>query len=404
MKILVISHMYPNVINQVYGIFVANQVQELIKLGHEVKVISPVPWSGKIIQWAGKKWKKYGEIPLEEERDGVRVFYPRYPVLPRKIFYQYIGWSCYWSIIPLVRRIFDSFPFELIHAHTALPDGYAAVKIKERFARPVILTIHGQDIFSNVKMGKGVRNAVVQALEDADRVVAVSSKLKREMEPYLDKEKVQIVPNGIFINKEEEDITDQKDLYPGKQVILSVGYLIQRKGHQYVLEALAQLIRDYPDLIYLIVGDGVEEKSLKIKAAELGLEDKVVFLGRKSSKEVLRYMALCDIFVLPSWDEAFGVVYLEAMAQGKPVIGCLGEGIEDIVTQGVNGILVQAKNGEELTLALRRLLDNGRARALIGEEARKTVLKKFTWLEAAKELENIYYSFGLSPFNDLDIR
>lgn len=404
MRILVISHMFPNAMNQVYGIFVANQVQELLNLGHEVKVISPVPWSGKIIKWAGEKWQNYAKIPLEEVRDGVQVFYPRYPVLPRKILYQYIGWSCYWGIRSLVKRIYKRFPFEIIHAHTALPDGFVAGLLKKDFSCPVILTIHGQDIFSNVKMGKACRNAVVQGLEGADRLVAVSTKLKREMASYVDQKKIQVVPNGIFVQGCQDDISDLQALYQEKKIILSVGYLIPRKGHRYVLEALAQLVKEYPQLIYLIVGDGLEDAALRKMVRDYGLDDKVQFLGRKSSKDVMRYMALCDIFVLPSWDEAFGVVYLEAMAQGKPVIGCLGEGIEDIVHPGVNGFLVPPKDGIQLTLTLDYLLRNEMVCTQVGQEAQKTVEERFTWFQVARELERIYYSSCLSPFKNLHIR
>lgn len=392
MKILVISHMFPNAMNNVYGIFVAHQVRELINLGHEVTVISPVPWSGKLIWWAGEKWENYGRIPFTEKREGVRVFYPRYPVLPRKILYQYIGQSCYLGISPLIRRLYPRFPFEIIHAHTALPDGFAAGLMKKEFACPIVLTIHGQDIFSNVKMGKGCRNAVIKALAEADHIVAVSSKLKKEMTALVDEKKIQVVPNGILRAEAGDGINELKAQYQGKQILLSVGYLIPRKGHRYVLEAMKDLVKEYPQLIYLIVGDGLEEGYLRKLAEDFGLGDKVYFLGRKSPEDVAKYMALADIFVLPSWNEAFGVVYLEAMAQGKPVIGCQGEGIEDIVSPGVDGFLVPPQDAEKLKNMIKALLQDEKMRIQIGKEAQNKVLKKFTWARVAEELTKIYYS------------
>jgi teichuronic acid biosynthesis glycosyltransferase TuaC len=391
LKILVISHMFPNTMNPVYGVFVLHQVRELINLGHEVMVISPVPWSGKMIQWAGKKWRDYGKIPYAEKWDGVRVFYPRYPVLPQKILYRHIGRSCYWGIQPLVRRIYARFPFEIIHAHTALPDGYAAGLMKKEFGCPVVLTIHGQDIFANVKMGKGCKKAVVKALQQADQIVAVSSRLKKEMASYVNEEKIQVVPNGIIPEDAGGKISDLTARYRGNQVLLSVGYLIHRKGHRYVLEAMRQLKDQYPQLIYLIVGDGSEEALLRKMAWEFGLEEKVHFLGRKSQEDVARYMALADIFVLPSWDEAFGVVYLEAMAQGKPVIGCRGEGIEDIITPGKDGFLVRARDPEDLKSTIDFLLKNEKIRMEAGKAAQKKVWEKFTWTQVALELEQIYF-------------
>lgn len=391
MKILVLSHMYPNAKNPVYGIFVAHQVRELINLGHEVTVVSPVPWSGKMLRWVGKKWRDYGKIPLYQKREGVPVFYPRYPVLPKKLLYQYIGWSCYWGLLPLMSKIYLQFPFDLIHAHTALPDGFAAGLMKKEFSCPVVLTIHGQDIFSNIKMGKGCHRAVVRALEQADRIVAVSSKLKKEMASLVDEKKIQVVPNGM-IPMVADEILDLKEKYRGKQILLSVGYLIRRKGHRYVLEAMQELVKEYPQLIYLIVGDGLEEGHLKKVTAELGLEDRVHFLGRKSPEDVAKYMALSDIFVLPSFDEAFGVVYLEAMAQGKPVIGCRGEGIEDIVTPGVDGFLVNPKDAKDLALTLRTLLQDEKMRLEAGKRGQQKVWEGFTWTRVAEELSEIYYS------------
>ena len=105
-------------------------------------------------------------------------------------------------------------------------------------------------------------------------------------------------------------------------VILSVSYLITRKAIDFNLRAIAQLKYKYPNLKYLIIGDGPEKNHLKSLSKNLGINQMVEFLGQLSNKKVMEYMAETDIFSLPSWDEAFGVVYIEAMAQGKPVIGC----------------------------------------------------------------------------------
>lgn len=92
MRILVISHMYPNRMNDIYGNFVEKQIHELVKRGHEVKVISPVPWSCRLLALVSDKWRDYARLPREEWRNGVQVFYPRYPVLPKKILYHCLGW------------------------------------------------------------------------------------------------------------------------------------------------------------------------------------------------------------------------------------------------------------------------------------------------------------------------
>lgn len=392
MRILVLSHMYPNQMNEVYGIFVANQVGELVKLGHEVKVVSPVPWAGGPLPLFNDKWGQYAKIPRQEFRQGVEVYYPRYPVLPGRCLLHWSGFSYYWSIKNVVKEIEESFPFDLIHAHVALPDGFAALRITPK--RPVVLTIHGVDIFITVNLGNKCRRAVVSTLNKADKVVAVSSKIKKELERYMLDEKLTVIPNGIIPAQVAEESSKLEMQFAGKTVILTVAYLIERKGHRYVLEALARLVPEFPNLLYLVIGDGVEERSLKKMTEELGLGEHVAFLGRRSSREVMQYMALSDIFVLASWNEAFGVVYLEAMVHGKPVIGCRGEGVEDVVTDGINGLLVPPRDPGELSRTLKSLLSNQETAERLGEEGRKTVLEKFTWAQVVKELQEIYYSLA----------
>lgn len=396
-KILVLSHMYPNQMNEVYGIFVANQVSELIKLGHEVKVISPVPWSTFPLTVFSSKWRQYAQIPRREIRQGIEVFYPRVLVLPNKYLYQHVGRFYYWGIRKVIKEISREFDFDLIHAHTALPDGFAAMILKEKLTKPVVLTIHGQDMFSNIHMGPKCKATVIRALNNADRIVAVSSKLKRDIKQYVPEYKIDVIPNGITTGQLVEDSSDLKQKFPGKKIILSVGYLRKRKGHRYVLEALSQLVKEFPNLIYLIIGDGMEEELLKKQVAECSLDPYVKFLGRKSNQEVMNYMSACDIFVLPSWKEGFGIVYLEAMAHGKPVIGCQGEGIEDVVSHGINGILVPPKDTAQLIEALRKLLNNERMAVEIGQRAKETVVSKFTWSRVAGELENLFQ--GLLEIN-----
>jgi len=394
MKVLVLSHMFPNTMNEVYGIFVANQVFALAQLGHEVKVVSPVPWSPPVLSFLNKKWAQYARIPRSKWRQDIEICYPRYLIFPQKYFYQYTGWFCYWGIKKTVDEIFSRFNFDVIHAHTALPDGYAAHLLKKDFQRPVVLTIHGQDIFANIHMGPSCRRAVSLALTAADRVVAVSSRLKEEMACLLPAQRIQVIPNGFFPNKGNNSVPElRQEFSPGK-VLLSVGYLIERKGHRYVLEALAGLVEEFPGLKYLIIGDGVEESSLKKQAEELALKNHVMFLGRKSSAEVKKYMAMCDVFVLPSWKEAFGVVYLEAMALGKPVIGCRGEGIEDFVSHGENGMLVSPRNPEELYQVLRELMEDQEKADRIGKKGQETVLGGYTWADTARQLQDVYLSLN----------
>jgi glycosyltransferase involved in cell wall biosynthesis len=124
--------------------------------------------------------------------------------------------------------------------------------------------------------------------------------------------------------------------------------------------------------------------------ANLGVDSQVEFIGRLSHEKVMKYMAEIEIFSLPSWLEGFGVVYLEAMAHGKPIIACQGEGIEDVITHGETGLLVEPKNVESLVEAIDFLLSNPEKAKSIGERARNLVLEKYTWEKNAEKTIEVY--------------
>jgi glycosyltransferase involved in cell wall biosynthesis len=104
----------------------------------------------------------------------------------------------------------------------------------------------------------------------------------------------------------------------------------------------------------------------------------------------MEYMSICDLFVMPSWDEGFGIVYLEAMAHGKPVIACRGQGIEDVIVDGETGLLVEPKDLESLKEAMIRLLTDRRLAEDMGRKGRQVVLSDFTWEKSAQKLLKVY--------------
>ncbi|MDQ4076227.1 MAG: glycosyltransferase [Chloroflexota bacterium] len=172
-----------------------------------------------------------------------------------------------------------------------------------------------------------------------------------------------------------------------------MGFLVERKGHAYVLKALRRLLdldAGY-DLRYVIVGNGPEEENLRALVEVLDLTEIVSFEGYKAHDEVWRYFAACDIFVLPSWDEAFGVVYVEALSQAKPVIGCEGAGgPEDLKALADCVELVKPRDVGSLVHALQRLLDDPARRQQMGKVGQKVVEEYFTWERNAADTMAIY--------------
>ena len=394
MKILVISHMYPSSFNEVNGIFVHQQVKQLRKLGSEVKVISPVPWTPFPVKYFFKKWKKYSEIPKKIIWEGIEVYYPRFLSFPKALFFTSSGNRMYKGINDTVDGIYKDFKFDIIHSHVALPDGYCGMLIAQKYKKPLVVTIHGRDFYKTIFRNEKCKGNIEKVIFFSTKTIVVSNILKNIGKDNLniEKNKLNVVPNGIDPKKLKTRNMNNSfnEQYRNKRIFLSVGYLIKRKAHRYVIKALSKLILKYPNIIYLINGDGPEENNLKKLAKKEGLEKLIKFFGRVNHQEVMRLMSSCDIFILPSWNEAFGVVYLEAMANGKPVIACQGEGIDGIIKDKETGILVKPKEVDSLVKAMDYLLSNPDEARVIGKRARKLVLENYTWEKNAEKTIKIY--------------
>jgi len=186
MKILIISHMYPSTFNEVNGIFVHQQVKEFKKQGCKVKVVSPIPWTPFPIKYLSKKWKKYSEIPQKMIWEGIEVYYPRYLEFPKALFFASSGKRMYKGFKKTIKEIYRDFRFDIIHAHVALPDGYAGMLIAQNYKKPLVVTIHGQDFQQTIYRGKKCKKNIEEVINYSKKTIVVSNKLKKigERNPY----------------------------------------------------------------------------------------------------------------------------------------------------------------------------------------------------------------------------
>jgi len=386
MRILVISHLYPSTANPIAGIFVHQQAKALMAQGVEVRVVSPVPWAPFPIPHLARKWDAYSRVPKETVWEGVPVAHPRYLLFPRAWFFARSGWRMYRGIRARVEEIYRVFPFDVIHCHTVLPDGYAGALLAARWSKPCVVTVHGYDL---LHWGVRYREAVTYSLGSASKVIAVSTKLARIVrDEFALGNRVVVIPNGLDpgeIARAERGVEGNQARKP---TVLSVSNLYPSKGIDLNIRAIERLRRMHPCLGYEIIGSGPEERKLRYLARNLG--DQVVFLGRQPHDRVLERMAACTVFSLPSWSEGFGIVYLEAMALGKPVIACQGEGPEDFVRHGRTGFLVKPRDVESLVEALDFLLSHPDEAKAMGERARKEVLEHYTWEKNAEGTIEVY--------------
>jgi len=232
------------------------------------------------------------------------------------------------------------------------------------------------------------RKTSVEIYQAARTVICISRKVQEILRTGTPAETDStIVHNGVDPNLFSPNQAEIRHLDPE---ILVVGSLLPSKGHELALRALGTLRPTFPRLQCRIIGEGPFRAQFEGQARDLGIAQQVQFVGRQSRSEVAEAMRRCSVFVLPSRNEGFGCVYLEAMSCGKPVIACQGQGIDDVVEHGKNGWLIPADGLEQLVQGLSVLLASPEIRRRLGVAARQTIMEKLTLSHQAHQLANIY--------------
>src|SRR5450755_1793169 len=330
-----------------------------------------------------------GEIQARES--GVRAEWLRYLSLPGGFGLPTAGAFLFARIVGRVRELHRSQQVNLVHAHAPLPCGHAAMLLSKELGVPYVVSVHGLDAFSTEQVsgraGEWCRRISQRVYRSSRRVICISEHVREQvLEGTGPSCRTSVVYNGV----DPELFSPGSEPSSGGPVVLSVGNLIPIKGHEVLVRAVATLAPDFPALTLDIIGRGPEQSRLQALAQQLGIGNRVRFLGLQSRQQVAAAMRRCTVFALPSRYEGLGCVYLEAMAVGKPVIGCRGQGIADIIRQGWNGFLVGPDNEKELTLTIAMLLRDNSARQRIGTAARDLILERFTLARQTEDLTRIY--------------
>jgi glycosyltransferase involved in cell wall biosynthesis len=314
------------------------------------------------------------------ELDGLRVEPVPFAAPPRPWSYGSWGFWMAQSLAPALARLRRAWRFDVVHAHNVVPTGHAAALWRaaaRRRAAALVVSTHGPDVIHVARRGLAGPPATRATLRGADLVLANSTWAARRCEelggPGTDV-RARVVHLGTDVPA-EADLPERHT----RPTLVTVAHLQARKRHAVVLHALAELSPERrPD--YVIVGDGPGRAPLEALAAELGVAERVRFTGQLDNARALREAWRCQLFVMPSVEEPFGVAYVEAMAGGLPVIGARGEGgPEDIAAAGDGLLLVPPDDHRALADAIAPLLADEGRRARLGEAARTTVREHFTW-------------------------
>jgi glycosyltransferase involved in cell wall biosynthesis len=387
MKLLMVSGFWPTTANPISGIFVVQQIAALARLGCHVTVA--------LAKTLGRPAAPY----LAVEQLGLpagQVRLVEFPVvrLPEKLsdlpgvlpLNVLVARFMYGSAI--ARLAADGGPFDGGIVHGGRYAGLTIPAWRHHVRGGVALVVHGIDpVLAKAGNAERTRGFFTATAHAADAVVLVGNPLVGHAGAIgIPEAKLQVVPNGTELPGCDMARDARRDPSTPRHIV-SVSNLIAWKGIDLNLRALADLATRRPELswVYRVVGDGPERARLADLAEALGIAGQVSFLGRIPYAQTMREVADADIFALPSWAEAFGIVYLEAMARSRPVIGCHENGAADIITSGRDGLLIPPRDVAALAEALEKLIENPDLCRDLGREGRKTA-EQYSWEHNARRM------------------
>ncbi|MDD5277115.1 MAG: glycosyltransferase [Methylovulum sp.] len=373
-KLLVFSSLFPSEIRPAAGVFIR---ERMFKVGQHlpIVVVSPVPWFP--LQGIIRYWKPHFRPQPKpyEEQQGVRVYFPRFISIPG-LLKSYDGLFMALGSLPTLLKLRKE--FNIIDAHFAYPDGYAATLLGKWLKIPVTITLRGTEVPLSNMPGRKVK--MLAALKNATRVFSVSDSLKQHVVSLgADNDNIRVVGNGVDLAKfyplDKKVARAGLSIPADAKVLVSVGGLVDRKGFHRVIEVLPALVAKYPGLIYLIVGgesaEGNIRERLENQVKTLKLEKNVWFLGAYPSENLKAPLSAADLFVLATANEGWANVFLEAMGCGLPVVTTDVGGNREVVRNPDLGTIVPFGQPEALLSALLEGLEKNWNSPLIIHYARE---------------------------------
>ena len=374
-RLLTFSTLFPHAARPNHGIFVENRLRHLLAGGEAGSVVlAPVPWfpSGSV---RFGDWAVNARAPHSETRHGIPVLHPRYPVIP-KIGMSAAPWLLYRAMIPPVQRLLaEGHRFDAIDAHYVYPDGVAAVWLGRRFGLPVVITARGTDV-NLIPRYAMPRRLIQGAIRDAAALIAVSASLKQVLVALgAPDAKVTVLRNGVetgLFRPPDDRAAARAALGLSGPALISVGGLIERKGHHRTIEAMRLL----PGFELIIVGEGPERALLSGLIARFGLGDRVRLLGPRPHAELPALYGAADASVLASSREGWANVLLESMACGTPVVAADIWGNPEVVRAPQAGVIYRPNTADGVAEGVRRLFARLPDRA-----ATRVYAEAFSWDE-----------------------
>jgi 1,4-alpha-glucan branching enzyme len=304
------------------------------------------------------------------------------------------------AMIEFCQTLVDSgYCFDLIHAHDWLV-GDVVKTLKELLCIPVIATIHATEHGRNhgiyTDLQRTIHGQEWRLTYEASRVIVCSSYMKSEVQEVfaLPPEKIDVVPNGIDPEllhlKGAEELRKHAYALDSERIVLYIGRLVREKGVHVLLAAAPEILEEFPDTKFVIVGKGPAMNDLQRQAEAIGISGHVLFTGFVDDERRNQLLHLADVAVFPSLYEPFGIVALEAMATGLSVVVSNVGGLADVIDHGRNGLKIYPNDAYSLATQVKQVLGNPEWSREMRETALQDILK-YDWNRIAKRTIDIYH-------------
>lgn len=380
--ILTLTGLFPSAARPRHGIFVEERLRHLVAAGDiKATVLAPVPW----FPFTNRRFGEYADFartPRREIRHGIEVHYPRYPVIP-KAGMNVAPFLMALALLPHVRRIRRQHPdLALIDSHFLYPDGVAACLLGRWLGLPVLMTARGSDV--NLYPEYAVPRALIRwAVGTAARVVTVSEALRNRLLALgANPARVVTLRNGVDLQRFRpgDRAAARSRLGLTGATVLSVGNLLELKGHHLLIEALP----DLPGVTALIAGEGPLRASLERLARDRGVADRVRLPGNLPQEELVACYNAADLLVLASSREGMPNVVLESLACGTPVVATPVGGIPELIDTEASGRVLPERSAAAIAATVRALLAAPPDRDRVAAQG-----ARFSWVPTIEGLRRV---------------
>jgi glycogen(starch) synthase len=336
--------------------------------------------------------------PNYEEMDGVKV----YRASTELGHPNFLTWVLLFNHF-LTKRMADvihQVDFDVMHVHDWLA-AFSGISFKHYMKKPMVLTVHSTEVGRAQGLHSpdsfSINGIEWWSMYEADRVIVCSQSMKDEICGHfnLPQDKVDVIPNAIDATKYQTSVDrgavrQRYGVGYGEKLILCVGRLVPQKGVEYFIRAIPSIARRYPEAKFIIVGEGWSRDILEAEARASGQNRKIQFTGFASDQEVIDLMTSADVLVVPSIYEPFGIVALEGMATGVPVVASKVGGLAEVIDHDQTGIFVYPKNPESIAWGIDRVLSDPDHARWLTENAKEKLHKAYSWEAVAMKTVNVY--------------